>query len=179
MRNVTAAKKIFDIEDDFELCNKVFGSFANLCNKIDVASYEELERVVTLVWHSFGLIGNGGFHFLFEGDYAGDEGFVYTVAAYHRIGALTAYRAFQDAFRAFPRGALSADIDERLRLYESKPKRIWDGIERRFYGAEKEIVSNLAKFIRDNRHGFEQLLEQKLATQRTQRGSARRRRRAE
>ncbi len=38
---------------------------------------------------------------------------MYTAAAYHRIGAFRAYKAFQEAMRQFPGGVLPAGIDER------------------------------------------------------------------
>ena len=82
---------ILDTQDDFALCNSVFGGLSR--NPIDVETCGEMERVVRLVWDSSGLIGNGGFHYLFEGDYPGDAGFVYTAAAYARIGARKFYAA--------------------------------------------------------------------------------------
>lgn len=156
-----AAMNIFDIQDDFDLCDRVFGRFAEFCNEIDVDSYTELERVLTLVWHSSGLIGNGGFHYLLEGDFNGDPGFVYTAASYQRIGALRAYEAIQDAIKQFPGGVLPADIDERMRAYEAVPKETWDQIEGRYYDAAKDTERCLARFIRDHRSQYEDLLKQK------------------
>ena len=157
---------LFDIEDDFELCDGLFGRFAEFNNAIDVDSYSELERIVTLVWHSSGLIGNGGFHYLFEGDFRGDPGFVYTAAAYQRIGAAAAYKAFQEALRQFPDGILPDDIATRLRIYESVPKETWDKIERVYYDADKETKACLARFIRKHRNDYERLLQEKEAEQR-------------
>jgi hypothetical protein len=147
---------ILDSLDDFELCDRVFGALAE--NPINVDTCGELERVVRLVWDSSGLIGNGGLHRLFEGDYPGDPGFVYTVAAYHRIGARAAYEALQSAFSQFPGGVLPVEIYERLRVFESMPKRTRDEIERRYYDADKETERCLARFIRERRSGYERLL---------------------
>jgi len=147
---------ILDTTDDFDLCNQVFSGLAK--TPIDVNSCGELERVVRLVWDSSGLIGNGGLHRLFEGDYPGDPGFVYTVAAYQRIGARAAYETLQAAFRQFPRGVLPGEIEERLRVFESIPKETWDEIEGRYYAADEETEHCLARFIREHRSGYEQLL---------------------
>jgi len=147
---------ILDTPDDFELCDRVWCALSE--NTIDVDACGELERVVRLVWDSSGLIGNGGFHRLFEGDYPGDPGFVYTVAAYKRIGAGGAYYALQAAFRQFPSGVVPADIHERLRAFESLPEKSWDEIERRYYDADKETERCLARFIREHRSGYELLL---------------------
>src|SRR6185503_11800205 len=111
---------ILNTSDDFELCDGVWCALSE--NKIDVDACGELERVVRLVWDSSGLIGNGGFHRLFEADYLGDPGFVCTVAAYKRISAEAGYEALQAAFRQFPGGVLPADIQERLRIFKSIPQ---------------------------------------------------------
>jgi hypothetical protein len=154
---------VFDIQDEFKLCDRVFGRLCESCNEIDVDSCTELERIVRLVWHSAGLIENGGFHYLFEADFKGDPGFVYTAAAYHRIGALQAYEAFQDAIRQFPGGVLPADISERLRVYESIPAERWDEIVGRYYDATKNTEACLAGFIRKNRAQYARLLDAKGA----------------
>jgi hypothetical protein len=73
--------------DDFELCDGVFSSFADFGNQIDVDSYSQEQRVITLAWHASGLIANGGFEYLFEGWFPGDPGYVYTAAAFKTIGA--------------------------------------------------------------------------------------------
>jgi hypothetical protein len=154
---------VLDMQDDFKLCDQVFGRLCDSCKQIDVESCSELERIVRLVWHSAGLIENGGFHYLFEGDFRGDPGFVYTAAAYHRIGALRAYEAFQDAVRQFPGGVLPPDVGERLRVYESVPAERWDEIVGRYWDATKDTERCLARFIREHRAGYERLLETKGA----------------
>jgi hypothetical protein len=154
---------LLDTKDDYELCKGVYGGLSHQTINVDTCG--ELERVVRLVWDSCGLIENGGFHYLFEGDYPGDPGFIYTAAAYARIGARSAYEAIQDAIRQFPGGILPDQLDERIRIYESLPEERWDEIERRYYAAIKEIESCLAQFIREHRSGYQVLLDQKAAEQ--------------
>jgi hypothetical protein len=154
---------ILDTQDDFALCNSVFGGLSR--NPIDVETCGEMERVVRLVWDSSGLIGNGGFHYLFEGDYPGDAGFVYTAAAYARIGARKSYEAIQEAIRQFPGGILPDNLVERIRIFESLPEEGWDEIARKFYAADKEVVGCLASFIREHHNEFQALLNHKAAEQ--------------
>jgi hypothetical protein len=154
---------ILDTADDFKLCDRVWCALSESSINLDTCG--ELERVVRLVWDSSGLIGNGGFHRLFEGDYPNDPGFVYTVAAYKRIGAEAAYEAMQAAFRQFPGGVLPADIKQRLRVFESLPEKTWEDIEGRYYEADKETERCLARFIREHRGGYEQLLGDERAEQ--------------
>jgi hypothetical protein len=152
---------VLDAAGDFELCDQVFGALAD--GPINLDTCGELERVVRLVWDSSGLIGNGGFHYLFEGDYPGDPGFVYTVAAYKRIRAQAAYAALQAAFSQFAGGVLPPSIDERLRVFESLPKETWNQIEGRYYDADKETERCLAGFIREHRSEYERLIATKRA----------------
>ena len=147
---------ILDTRDDFKLCDLVWCALS--ADSINVDTCGELERIVRLVWDSSGLIGNGGLHRLFEGDYPGDPSFIYTVAAYQRIGAWVAYEALQAAFRQFPGGVLPTEIDERLMAFDSVPKETWEEIEGRYYDADKETEHCLASFIRDHRNGYEGLL---------------------
>ena len=139
---------LFDTQDNFELCDGVYRGLSQ--DRIDVNTCSELERVVRLVWDSCGLIGNGGFHRLFEGEYPGDPGFIYTAAAYARIGAGDAYAAVQDAIRQFPGGVVPHRLDERLRIYESLPEKGRAEIEGRYFDADKEIEFCLARFIREH-----------------------------
>jgi hypothetical protein len=147
---------ILEIRDDFELCDQVWCALS--ANTVDVDACGELERGLRLVWDSSGLIGNGGFHRLFEGGYPGDPGFVYTVAAYKTIGADAAYETLRAAFKQFPGGVLPTNIQERLRIYESTPEQTWKEIEGRYYDADRETERCLARFIREHHSGYEQLL---------------------
>jgi hypothetical protein len=148
---------VLDTPDDFKLCDQVWCALSG--DTVDVGACDELERVVRLVWDSSGLIGNGGFHRFFEGDFPGDPGFVYTLGAYKRIRAEAACEALQAAFGQFPGGVLPADIHERLRIFESVPEQTRAEIEGRYYDADKETEHCLARFIREHRGGFEQRLE--------------------
>lgn len=57
--------ELLAMTNDFELCNGVFCAIAEVTgNSIDAANEPEPCRTVTLVWHSGGIIGNGGFQYL-------------------------------------------------------------------------------------------------------------------
>ena len=114
--------------------------------------------IACLVWDSSGLIGNRGLHRLLEGDHPGEPGFVYTVAASHRIGENNALAAVLSAFSQFPGHALLVDIDERLRIFESIPEHTREEIESRYHDADKETERCVASFIREHRGQHERLL---------------------
>ncbi len=66
-----------------------------------------------LVWHSAGIIDNGGFEYLFAGDFPGDPDYQITAETYKTAGLLRGYEAFQEAFALFPKGRVPHDRAER------------------------------------------------------------------
>lgn len=137
--------------NDRELCDGVFVHIVERHgNKLGLEKASESERVVTLVWHSFGIIGNGGFQYLFEGDFTGDPGFVLTAAAFRRIGCVQAAEAFEEALGLFPGNRPPKNIDDRLELYQSVPEEDRHRIDRKFWDAESNLIATLAAFIRAN-----------------------------
>lgn len=151
--------RLFEKSDPFELCDGVFCALADVTgNRIDAANEPEPSRTVTLVWHSTGLIGNGGFKYLFEGNFNGDPGYRMTAASFERIEAPNAAAAFRAAFALFPNGQLPTDVNERLRIYESHPEETRDAIDIRFFKAEEEIKRQLAAYIRNNKADLKRIL---------------------
>ena len=145
------------LTDDFELCNGVFGRFADFNNQIDVDSYSQEERVITLAWHASGLIGNGGFEYLFGGWFAGDPGYVYTAAAFKIIGATESYAAFQRALGVFG-DRYPEDPAERDTVYHRVPEEERWAINRQFFEYEQNMTAALARYIRNHRVRFRELL---------------------
>jgi len=147
------------MNEDFEFCNRVFCAIADVTgDRFDAEKEPPDCRVVTLVWHTSGLVGNGGFGYLFEGDLNGDPQFELTEAAYRSIGAKQAYDAFRDAMSLFPDGVPPEDVNERMRIYESHPETERDAIEARFFEAEDEVIKCLAAYIRRNRDAIDDFL---------------------
>lgn len=142
---------LLDQEDDWELCDSVFCRFAEFDNSIDVARVDVPERVVTLAWQAKGVVGNGGFAYLFEGDFAGDPGFVYTAGAFKAIGAESAYSAIQEALALFPRSTPHEDIEERLAHFEQTPDETRKRLRESFWDADEQIDAALARYIRQQR----------------------------
>jgi len=153
----------FDTQNDFQLCNNIFCLFAEKNNIVDVNTYDEIERTITLVWLSHGLIGNGGFRHLFEGEYNGDSGFIYTIASYKKIGAQHAYDACVLAVHNFPNGIIPLDINERNVAINALPANTWDQANSNYYAAQRDTETCLARFIREHRKEMTTLLKGKIA----------------
>lgn len=87
---------------------------------VDPSKIPKPQQTVMLVYHSHGILGNGGFQYLFEGDFTGDPEFLLTRQAYKTIGATDASAAFEKAFAVFPNSTPPANIERRIGMWQSK-----------------------------------------------------------
>src|SRR5688572_26677297 len=149
-------QQLLDSADDFELCNGVFMHITGRYgDELNVEKQTEPERVVTLVWHSSGIIGNGGFQYLFEGTFNGDPGFVLTAAAFRRIGCGEAAEAFEQALALFENNRPPSNIEHRLEIYQSVLEENRMRIDEKFWDAGSDLDAKLAAFIRANAQALE------------------------
>jgi hypothetical protein len=138
---------------DFELVNSTFVKIGDRHNHwVDVSKYTPEERVIMLVWHSSGIIDNGGFEYLFSGDFDGDPDFRITAEAYKTAGLMRGYESFQEAFALFPGGKVPHDAEERSNQYEQTDKTKREAINTKNWkdGWENLREKELARYIRAN-----------------------------
>jgi hypothetical protein len=136
---------------DFDLVNGTFVKIgARYHHWVDASQYTPEERVIMLVWHSAGIIGNGGFEYLFAGEFPGDLDFHITAEAYRIAGIDRSYEAFQTAFSLFPNGIVPRDPQERSRLYEMANKSVREGLNRKVWHDDRVLSKKLAECIRAN-----------------------------
>jgi hypothetical protein len=148
------------IDDDFELCNELYKQIVDHFDvDLQAKDLPESSRTVLLVWHATGIIGNGGFEYLFEGDFAGDPGYELTLRAFEAIGSDLAANAFRDALGLFPKSQIHTDIEERTEYYTSLPYDERMDLNSRFWSASltgnDEIKTKLADFIRAHKNDFD------------------------
>jgi hypothetical protein len=150
--------KILDTEDDFELCDELFKLIIKHYGEgFDVSKCKEKDVPVILVWHASGIIDNGGFQYLFEGNFKGDPYFAKTATAFKTIKASKCAEAVQEALKLFPESKPPQDINKRLTIYQAIPAEKRVAIDRKFFSESKEINTILAKYIRENRTEFKHL----------------------
>ena len=131
---------------------------------VDPSKIPKPQQTVLLVYHSHGIIGNGGFQYLFEGDFLGDPEFLLTRQAYKTIGASDASAAFEKAFAVFPNSTPPSDIDCRLEMWQSKYD-IMDIIKDKsspdaiYFHAMDGIMEKLNAYIKSNEAAFASLPE--------------------
>ncbi len=134
---------------DWDLCNSTWRRITEKYGETAKASdFDAAERVVVLVWTVSGIIGNGGFEYLFFSDLPGDRNYQMSLEAFKAIGAKEAEKAFEDALAAFPGGEVPVSEGERLATFKLHPESERDQLAARFYAADEEVVSCLSKFIR-------------------------------
>lgn len=151
-------EKLLATQDDFELCDQLFLRLVDRYGEdFDVSKCQEKEQVVVLVWHASGIIDNGGFQYLFEGNFKGDPHFAKTAAAFKTIKAAKCAEAAQEALKLFPDSKPPTDIAKRLKLYESVSAAKREAIDAKFFSQSKDIRTILANYIRENREEFKYL----------------------
>jgi hypothetical protein len=143
--------------DDEKLCGKVFDRLiAHHGNEIDLSRESEEERVVTLVSHVTGIIGNGGFRYLLEGNIPGDPYLSLTAQAFEVIGCEKAVRAFRETLALFPDGRSQQDIGARLQHYLKQVN--WPTPQDHlFFEADDDIWACLARYIRAHAGAYRHL----------------------
>jgi hypothetical protein len=150
--------KLLETEDDFELCDGLFKRLIKHHGEdLDVAKCKDKDQTVLLVWHAAGIIDNGGFQFLFEGNFKGDFHFAKTAAAFKTIQAAKCAAAIDDALKLFPNSKPPADIEKRLKLYQSASAAKRRAIDEKFFSESKGVKTLLANYIRANRDDFKHL----------------------
>ena len=156
---MTAPKSARATDADFDLCNSTFLRVIDYYgSEPEANTLPDPHRAVLLTWYAMGIIDNGGFHFFFEHDFSGDPGFTLTAEAFDEIGCHSAAQAVRDAIALFPKGKVIADIEDRLKLFESTPESRRTALNKKFWAASNvgmgEICVKLAAYIRNHQADF-------------------------
>jgi hypothetical protein len=149
----------FATDADFELCNSVFkGILECYGNEVKANLLPVPHRAVLLIWHATGIIGNGGFQYLFEGDFEGDPGFRLTAEVFDEIGCASAAKVIRDAISLFPNGVVITNIENRIEFFQSIPWARREALNKRFWAQDRigkgEICFRLAAYIRNHPADF-------------------------
>jgi len=146
------------MSEDLTFCNDTFTAvLKHHGDKFDPSTASIPHRTVACVMHAHGIIGNGGFRFLFEGDFPGDPSYKLTRQAYSDIGAQQAVEAFNEAFSAFPNGEPPQKLEERERLFLAKYPGFLTPVDKKYLSASHDIEAKLAAYIRANESAFKSL----------------------
>lgn len=151
-------KQLLAEADNFKLCDGVVTRIIEYHgDNIDVSALRQEERVVFLVWQAAGIIGNGGFRYLFEGNFKGDPDFALTAEAFQTIGCQKAAEAVQKTLAIFPHSRPPTDIDKRLRYYLKRITSWPTDMDMQFFEAQDDLTNCLARYIRSHAEAFAHL----------------------
>ncbi len=154
--------------DPFELCESLFHRILEKYGPdFDIAEVGPEERVVALVCHVNGIIGNGGFRHLFEGDLKGDPEYGLTFEAFRAIGCRQAIEAFRQTLALFPDSRPPQDANKRLKLYLKRIKGWPTEQDLQFFAANEDLYKCLAEYIRANSEAFRRLDQTRPMSQKT------------
>ena len=153
LENTTPFLTLLAKASDWDLVNGTFHKIGDRYDHwVDASQYSPEESVVMLVWHSSGIIDNGGFEWLFAGQFFGDPDFSITAEAFKTAGLLRGHEAFVEAFALFPGGTVPHDPAERNKLYQAANRSARHRLNRKLWqdGYDGSREKQLAKFIRTN-----------------------------
>lgn len=154
----TSLKELLAEPDDFNLCDGLHSRILEYHgDDIDASAISAEERVVLLVWHVSGIIGNGGFRYLFEGNLKGDPHFALTAEAFRATGCQSAADAVRKTLAIFPHSRPPTDIEERLKYYLKRIKRWPTEMDLQFFDAQDDLQKCLATYIRSHAGAFAHL----------------------
>lgn len=132
---------------DFELVDRTFCTLADREASDGNDSINDIERVVLLVWHAAGIIGNGGFRYFFECGLPLRS----TAEAYSRIGVESAAAILFRLLDLFPQQSVPDDWDERVEFVErlcEQDSDLFNRWERDYYATNALMERQLAGWIR-------------------------------
>jgi hypothetical protein len=151
-------KQLLSEPDDSKLCDDLFMRIVEYHgDDFDVRDINEQERVVILVEHVSGLIGNGGFSYLFEHNLRGDPDFAFTANAFRSVGCPEATNSIEKTLALFPNSRPPATIEERLAFYLKHVRGSPTPTEREFFAADKNLKKMTAAYIRRHSSRFAHL----------------------
>jgi hypothetical protein len=150
-----ALADLFDHGEDSALCDRLFVRICEVHgNGADASALSDEERTVYLVWGALGVIGNGGFRYLFESSVWGDPHYVLTHHAFETIECWEAAEAFGQALAAFPDGRPPTNQAKRLREYMRRVPDFPSAADRAFFAAQGAIVRCLADWVRSRQRAL-------------------------
>lgn len=118
-------------------------------------------RVILAVSSVGGVIDNGGFTYLLEGFFEGDENLQHSIAAFRQIGCEEAANviAFVMSHYLLNAGSSSLDVTERMAaLAAAFPGETIMELDGRFWDLRREIRQKLGDFVTANKSRIEDQL---------------------
>ncbi|EMI41106.1 DUF4375 domain-containing protein [Rhodopirellula sp. SWK7] len=143
----TFSELVADV-NDFNVANGFFGLIDGPHHgEFNASFYRSIEQPIMLTWHANGIIGNGGFAYLFEAEWPGDPDYELTIDAHRAIGCDSQVEAFNLALNAV---AGSGDRDRRREAFLELPDEQQNQINSLYWGEDGTPEKQIAVYVRRN-----------------------------
>lgn len=133
----------------FEYCDNVWKRIIKKYPKAKNASdYPAPEQTVVLIWALSGIIGNGGFEYLFESDLPGDADLTLSKKALQVIGCKTAVELLDEVLNRINTVEAFVSKHDRFMSLSEETRDAWDA---RFWAEMDNINEKLANYITEKK----------------------------
>ena len=148
-------------EECKQILHKVSDKWENILNARGPLSLPFESRVVIVVMCVGAVIDNGGFAYLLEGVFEGDNDFQHAIASFRQIGCEEAANviAFVVSHYLLQAGSSSFNVEERMEALDAAfPKETIEELDGRYYDRRLEVKQKLLDYVSANKS----LLEDQL-----------------
>jgi Domain of unknown function (DUF4375) len=115
------------------------------------------QRVVYLVWHSAGIIGNGGLFYFFEHDFDVEE----VAAAYDAIGLPESASILRQAIAKFPNSKRPVNFQKCMEFLDQHED-FFESLSTNFWHSQKGLEDILASYIKKHSKALSKYSKQSL-----------------
>ncbi|TWT75002.1 DMP19 family protein [Allorhodopirellula solitaria] len=134
--------------NDFNVANGFFGLIDGPHHgEFNATFFRPIEQPIMLTWHANGIIGNGGFAYLFEAEWPGDPDYELTMEAHRQLGCDSQFEAFRLALNAV---ADSPSRDSRSDTFLELPSGQQNNINSLYRGDAGTPERQIAAYVRRN-----------------------------
>lgn len=131
---------------NFDLVDSLFCRIDQIVQKSGANSLSIQEKAIYTIWHAYGIIGNGGFHYFFENRLNPEE----AAKAYEFIGLNEAAECFRLAKGLLPENYKELSLTE-LNNTLNKQEKLFDSLAQKVLSFDDEATCRLAKLIKENK----------------------------
>jgi membrane associated rhomboid family serine protease len=141
--------------NNYDICEEMFRRVLRRNGgEVNAVGLTTEERVMVLVWHSAGVVNEGGFRALVEEGVPGDRNLERTADAYHTIGCPRAGNALRKAAAVLRHDRGREYADERMGRSVRRLAGLPAAEEKKFVEVLGEIEGLLAEYVRAHRDFF-------------------------
>lgn len=136
--------------DDFEKLEELFIRLADKEERKGTKSLTKEQQVVLLVWHASGIIGNGGFQYLYEQSLNPEL----VAEAYEAIKCNACADILRKTTSVFPDGRPHEDWDARIDFIANH-RNVFEKLDNAFWDADEEMVPRLADYVKKHQKSIQ------------------------